>query len=191
MEWGNSVALGDAGKSILDQDLTAKRTYFCCDGRFFVSLVNSKWESGRVLRVIDTREGIHHEKLIANEGVNAWLVKFGVNLDAIRWWYKDENFLFDSELSKMDAANREKKQKFVYFILNPADQLVKIGISEEPTARLFSLQTANAIRLELLGFISGGAQKEREIQKKFSHLHVRGEWFVFGDEIRDFISSAI
>lgn len=78
---------------------------------------------------------------------------------------------------------------FVYFIIDgfkpSANQYadwdersyVKIGYSKNPEARLASLQTATPERLDLIGYIPGNLDTERQFHSLFDHLRRNGEWF--------------
>jgi hypothetical protein len=64
----------------------------------------------------------------------------------------------------------------VYFIQEAHDGLIKIGrCFGHPLYRLQNLQVGAPQILTLLADMPGG-EHEREIQAKFRHLHVRGEW---------------
>lgn len=54
---------------------------------------------------------------------------------------------------------------------------VKIGCASDPEARLLQLQTGSPYPLRLLGYVPGGEKLERELHKKYAHLHMQGEWF--------------
>ncbi|MBE0422110.1 GIY-YIG nuclease family protein [Pseudoalteromonas nigrifaciens] len=56
----------------------------------------------------------------------------------------------------------------LYFIIENEDlvnQRVKIGISNNPTQRLKTLQTGNSRRLALMGWIN--SDKDRKLEKEF------------------------
>ena len=53
------------------------------------------------------------------------------------------------------------------------------------------LQSGSWEELVLLGEIPGSLKKEHEIQRRFSHLRIRGEWFHPGQELLDYIQSNI
>ena len=77
---------------------------------------------------------------------------------------------------------------FVYFVLDgfkPSEDgrdwddrsYVKIGYSKNPEARLNTLQTASPERLDLMGYIPGNPNTERQFHELFGHLRRKGEWF--------------
>jgi len=53
----------------------------------------------------------------------------------------------------------------------------KIGISVDPPTRLEMLQVGSAEPLTLLHCWPGSYEQEGEIQKRYRHKYVRGEWF--------------
>jgi hypothetical protein len=60
---------------------------------------------------------------------------------------------------------------------------IKIGKSWDPYGRLRELQTGNPHRLKIIAIINGGYIYERYCHKLLAHLHVRGEWFEYTEEI--------
>ena len=81
------------------------------------------------------------------------------------------------------------KDRYVYFALNPNDGLIKIGVSINPKSRIEALSKATASSLELIKAIDGSYKLEKSLHEKFDKHRVRGEWFRFAKEIRDFIDS--
>ncbi|MBH0073249.1 MAG: GIY-YIG nuclease family protein [Pseudoalteromonas sp.] len=76
----------------------------------------------------------------------------------------------------------------LYFIIENEDlvnQRVKIGISNNPTQRLKTLQTGNSRRLALMGWINSDKDRklEKEFHQKYSTVNVIGEWFEINHEI--------
>lgn len=53
----------------------------------------------------------------------------------------------------------------------------KIGISVDPPTRLEMLQVGSAEPLTLLHCWLGSYEQEVELQRRYAHKHVRGEWF--------------
>lgn len=191
MDWERSYTFDDVGCNIMEQDLTQKRTFYCSDGRFFVKLSNSRWETVRFFELVDLRGGYRWTNLVNNRDIDAWIRRHGIKAELLRWWSEDASgIVFDSERSFRDNE-KPKKQRLVYFILDVINRVVKIGISDNPASRMNGLRTSNASELKLLVSIPGDSKKEKELQNKFSHLRVKGEWFTYNDEIENFISSLI
>lgn len=76
-------------------------------------------------------------------------------------------------------------QKYLYFIA--CGDLIKIGVSNSPDARLETLQTGAPGKLELIASIPKSGHHETEAHKRFDHLRVYGEWFRYTSEIDAFI----
>lgn len=96
-------------------------------------------------------------------------------------------------LLNLTAGTRKQTRKemsldFIYFIADRTSGKVKIGISNDPDKRLANLQTANGNKLEMLHVVQGDVSLEQSFHKKFKHLHMSGEWFIFTDEIREFVN---
>ena len=75
----------------------------------------------------------------------------------------------------------------VYFIKQ--GDYVKIGYTFRFKTRLFQLQVASPIKLEVLGIIEGDKNQEQLIHEKFKHISSNGEWFIYCDELKLFIDS--
>ena len=71
----------------------------------------------------------------------------------------------------------------VYFIQAGNDGPVKIGMSENIPRRLANLQGAHFDTLRVIRQISGNGHEERLLHGHFSHLKIRGEWFLFDAEM--------
>jgi len=65
----------------------------------------------------------------------------------------------------------------VYFILNKANGLVKIGCSKNPKERLKGLISEHKTPLELYKVINGDFKSERYLHNKHKSFRVKGEWF--------------
>jgi hypothetical protein len=77
-------------------------------------------------------------------------------------------------------------ESMIYFIQSGRSEFVKIGhCSGEPSIRLGQLQVGNPERLRLIAVKEGGKEVETRWHAMFEHLHVRGEWFRWDDELRD------
>lgn len=69
--------------------------------------------------------------------------------------------------------------KFVYLIQSLENSTYKIGVSNNPEKRIIALQTGNSSKLRLVDkFETDMAYKiERILQRRYSHLHKKGEWY--------------
>lgn len=80
----------------------------------------------------------------------------------------------------------------VYFMA--CQGFIKIGISTDPGARRYGMQTSMPFSVMLLAVIPhGGRGLERELHLKFDHLRTRPicEWFRAGPELMEYISEVI
>jgi hypothetical protein len=79
----------------------------------------------------------------------------------------------------------------IYFIYDSVNNVVKIGKSHEESlySRLASLQTGNVTKLDLLGVMTGYTEKEAELHLKFDEYRIRGEWFEYNEEIKNYIET--
>jgi hypothetical protein len=78
--------------------------------------------------------------------------------------------------------------KKIYFILEETTNYLKIGKSDRPEKRIELLQTSTPHHLMLVGIMPEiFGMREEDVHDKFQHLHVRGEWFHFKDELYEFV----
>jgi DNA polymerase IIIc chi subunit len=71
----------------------------------------------------------------------------------------------------------------VYFIYAQNSEKIKIGYTEDITARFANIQTCCPEELSLLVTAEGGEALEQKLHRKFKHLRVHGEWFKSDDAI--------
>lgn len=83
----------------------------------------------------------------------------------------------------------EPCRRFVYFILNPSSNTVKIGQSKDANRRFCEIQanTIDQLRLMKVVEIEGFHTEEQVLHKRFSHLRIKGEWFSYTDDLKSFI----
>ena len=91
------------------------------------------------------------------------------------------------------AVNRKGVSvSYVYFIAD--GEFVKIGKANDVNQRKLSLETGNPRDLVTLGTISCDSESEsysleKKLHRHFEPWHHRGEWFIIGPQILDFISA--
>lgn len=78
--------------------------------------------------------------------------------------------------------SRRNCKRWVYLIGSPVIRPVKIGVSNEPEARLEDLQTGSPVPLHLLWKTPGGQALESALHAYFEPYRSHGEWFDFGEE---------
>lgn len=77
----------------------------------------------------------------------------------------------------------------IYFIQAGKKGAIKIGYTDKPVEeRLYSLQTASAEQLFILGTIDGTKKEEKLIHKKYHIYQIRNEWFQPGEALLKFIN---
>ncbi len=76
----------------------------------------------------------------------------------------------------------------VYLIQCGKNGPIKIGVSEDPAARLAMLQTATPEPLRLVCIIPQGIVSEGLLHGQFAALRIRGEWFRAEGELLEFAS---
>jgi Meiotically up-regulated gene 113 len=74
----------------------------------------------------------------------------------------------------------------VYFIQSVDGGPIKIGYSGNVSERLASLQIARADVLKVLA--TNNEVDEAEVQARFKHLHIRGEWYRPREELLRYIA---
>jgi len=109
--------------------------------------------------------------------------------------YPDRSDRFIAEMvgvsnTFVGVVRKSKVQKgFVYFILCPRANMVKIGFTNNLDERIKSHRTSCPFPVVFLKAVEGSFRLEREIHGKFSDLRAHLEWFVYSDELAEFINS--
>lgn len=81
---------------------------------------------------------------------------------------------------------------YVYFILAPQSDCVKIGRAKNPETRLKALQTASPDELELLLMLPHSPPfEEHQLHKRFDKYRTQGEWFEYCGELKRFVGQKI
>jgi hypothetical protein len=74
----------------------------------------------------------------------------------------------------------------IYFI--EQEGIIKIGYSINPNKRFIQLKLSNPNELIVRLIIEGTLEDEKKYHEMFKEFHHRGEWFLFSDEIKEFIA---
>lgn len=79
--------------------------------------------------------------------------------------------------------NSENKAKKLYLV-ESEEGLVKIGYSEDPERRIYSLPHGDSSSLELKVSVElpRAEAAEKQLHREFTELNVHGEWFELGEE---------
>ncbi len=65
----------------------------------------------------------------------------------------------------------------IYFILDTTARAVKVGISDNPRARLSALQTGNPNTLMLVEAFEGDYREEKRLHRDLAPSQIKGEWY--------------
>jgi hypothetical protein len=82
----------------------------------------------------------------------------------------------------------QESTKRVYFAQS-GNQL-KIGAAYDPPKRITFLRVARP-GIKLLGHIPGGHAVEKQLHRRFSSEHIRGEWFRFTPDLKRSVSEIL
>lgn len=78
----------------------------------------------------------------------------------------------------------------IYYILDITNNILKIGITGDVGSRLTVIQSTYPFPLLLVAVHWGDFESEQAVHEQFKHLRLRGEWFTFTDELRDYVVEA-
>ncbi len=78
--------------------------------------------------------------------------------------------------------SRRRSRRRVYLIGSPLARPVKIGVSDDPAARLADLQVGSPVPLLILWQTPGGQRLESALHAYFAPYRLHGEWFDFDEE---------
>lgn len=87
----------------------------------------------------------------------------------------------------MSARKEESAIGRVYMITPPHHCVVKIGFATNVSRRLYDLQMATFMDLDVFDSFPGALGDEKHLHRKFATHRIRGEWFKFADEIFEFV----
>ena len=80
-------------------------------------------------------------------------------------------------------------RRAIYFIVNRRASAVKIGVADDPVARLATLQIGCPDRLELFAQMPGDVAYERALHNAFAEYRTHGEWFRLDGDLAQFVRS--
>lgn len=75
---------------------------------------------------------------------------------------------------------------YVYLIREIATGRMKIGTAQDIAERIKTLQCGNPDELELVAWMRGSFQLERELHQRFNRNRLRGEWFLHDRSILEY-----
>lgn len=88
--------------------------------------------------------------------------------------------------------NKNTHTASIYFILAEEVGRVKIGITTNIRARMYDLQNSSPVELKLIALFENKTfEDERFLHAVFSDYRIRGEWFRYSDEIKDFLGNSV
>ena len=97
--------------------------------------------------------------------------------------------LMKSFFEAIRLKDSEDKKLFIqdlaYIMLDDVSGHVKIGKSKHPNYRKKQLETS--LSRDLIILLVTNRFTEYELHQKFNHLRVRREWFIYGEEIINFV----
>lgn len=119
--------------------------------------------------------------------------RFGYSLDDLSWQS------FDAESTKGNPWRNQIKmeniiefdyyENYIYFILAEGAGRVKIGWSSDMRTRFDFFATSSPFPLTVLHLITAPKDQERFYHRRFAHLRVHKEWFLYTDELKEFIEN--
>lgn len=93
------------------------------------------------------------------------------------------------DTERCPSCNSDNDTGYITFIEAVHYDLVNISYSEAPEEKLKDLLESNFANLHELRTIKGSEQLKDSIHKRFDHLHRRGDWFDYTDELRKSIAA--
>lgn len=79
------------------------------------------------------------------------------------------------------------RDKFVYFVEEPAIGYIKVGSAANPIVRFSALQVGCPVPLRMIGITLGSSRHEKDIKLYLRDKCIRGEWYEPTDELREFL----
>lgn len=94
---------------------------------------------------------------------------------------------FDMQRTRGHMSPRGDRPTFVYYLLNAANNSVKIGYSVNPKVRRAIIMAGADGELTLIAQEDGNWELERDRHRQFSDLSIHGEWFRYEGELKTHI----
>lgn len=80
----------------------------------------------------------------------------------------------------------------IYFLLSEIHNAVKIGFTcSNIEERLKDYRNHSPYEYDLLKTIKGTMFQEKQLHKRFVRYKIRGEWFNYSDELKEFIEEIV
>jgi hypothetical protein len=92
---------------------------------------------------------------------------------------------FADIIAEREGRLKKPSEMTVYFIR--CGEMVKIGVSDNPKARLRNIQTCNPAPAEIVKTELGGPGREQALHRRFWRQHERGEWFRYEGALRRYV----
>lgn len=92
-------------------------------------------------------------------------------------------------MTEGNHISAKPRLQYVYFFQIGKDGPIKIGLTRNGHHRLIKLQVGCPWKLHYLNDIKGDRRMEKQLQRRFKHLRMRGEWFHPGPDLLLFIES--
>ena len=116
-------------------------------------------------------------------GISRVISGLGFSVDSILWQSSESEFFFKSPWVDRSVTD------CIYFIHAIGTDRIKIGWAATLGIRFEVLSCSSPYPLEVLATIPGSREDEVELHRKFANLRVHNEWFLFSDDIKEFIES--
>lgn len=79
--------------------------------------------------------------------------------------------------------------KFLLYVIEAENRMVKLGRSEFPARRLAAVATHSPVRVRLVAQYDGSVDAERELHERFREFRSHREWFALVGPVADFVNS--
>lgn len=127
------------------------------------------------------------------DGSKRWIIRDKIG-DTRTGFSEDQSAQAEAQLQAYIAGKfkpkRSKPVGFIYFVtcFSSPNYPIKIGWTFTPMeTRLAQLQCGNPNMISVVATLVGTQEDERKLHLYFAHLHVRGEWFLRGADLLDYI----
>jgi hypothetical protein len=122
------------------------------------------------------------------------ILRTGLYRDYIQWarqLVSEYPELFSSSVEVVSYSGKHKRfdDDLIYFVTDGTQKYIKIGYTNNLKSRLSGLETSNPHGIILLGVMNGGREEEKQLHRYFKPHHHMKEWFIYNNEIKDFINS--
>jgi len=127
---------------------------------------------------------LRNSLVLGAKGIISLLGKYGKSLSDFSWEIEKSDLIYSAPWTP-----QKEVENCIYFIHAIGTERIKIGWAAILSVRLYNLSCSSPFPLKVLCAIPGSRTDEAELHRRFDKIRVHNEWFLYTDELMEFIKS--